>query len=76
MKSVESTAVRALEIRDQYEFYSKWYHSAIRSLIDMYPFKDDYSWLAKNVYPPITREAKNRYNFWKTWPHRAAKRYI
>ena len=60
VKSVESTAVRALEIRkDQYEFYSKWYHSAIRSLIDMYPFKDDYSWLEKNVYPPITpREAK------------------
>ncbi len=39
--------------KDQYEFYSKWYHSAIRSLIDMYPFKDDYKWLAKNVNPPI-----------------------
>lgn len=39
--------------KDQYEFYSKWYHSAIRSLIDMYPFKDDYAWLARNVYPAI-----------------------
>jgi uncharacterized protein (TIGR02147 family) len=40
--------------RDQYEFYSKWHHSAVRSLIDMYPFSDDYKWLAKSVYPPIT----------------------
>lgn len=40
--------------KDQYEFYSKWYHSAIRSLINSYEFKDDYEWLAKNVYPNIT----------------------
>jgi uncharacterized protein (TIGR02147 family) len=39
--------------KDQHEFYSSWYLSAIRSLIDMYPFKDDYAWLAKNLYPPI-----------------------
>jgi len=46
--------------KDQYEFYSTWYHGAIRSLIDMYPFKDDYQWLAKNVYPAITtKQAKN-----------------
>jgi uncharacterized protein (TIGR02147 family) len=46
--------------RDQYEFYSKWYHSAVRSLIDMYPFKNDFAWLARSVYPPITRkQAKN-----------------
>jgi uncharacterized protein (TIGR02147 family) len=42
--------------RDQYEFYSTWYHSAIRSLIDMYPFRDDYKALAKSVYPPITNK--------------------
>jgi uncharacterized protein (TIGR02147 family) len=45
--------------RDQYEFYSKWFHSAVRSLIDMYHFKDDYAWLAKKVFPPIsTKQAK------------------
>jgi uncharacterized protein (TIGR02147 family) len=45
--------------RDQYEFYSQWYHSAVRSLIGMYPFKDDYRWLAKNLFPAITlRQAR------------------
>jgi uncharacterized protein (TIGR02147 family) len=45
--------------RDQYEFYSKWYHSAVRSVIDMYPFKNDYAWLAKKVFPAITtKQAK------------------
>jgi uncharacterized protein (TIGR02147 family) len=60
VKSTEKAAVKAQQLRkDQYDFYSKWYHSAIRSLIDMYPFTDDYRWLAKNVFPPITpREAK------------------
>jgi uncharacterized protein (TIGR02147 family) len=60
VKSTEKAAVKALQTRkDQYEFYSKWYHCAVRSLIDMYPFKDDFRWLAKNVFPPITpRQAK------------------
>lgn len=58
LKSVKSTnrfAAIAQEIRnDQYDFYSKWYHSAVRSLIDMHPFKNNYHWLAKNIFPPIT----------------------
>lgn len=46
--------------KDQYDFYSSWYLSAIRSLIDMYEFKDDYKWLSQNVYPAITtKQAKN-----------------
>ena len=40
--------------QDKYEFFSRWYHLAIRSLIGMYPFKDDYFWLARKVDPPIT----------------------
>jgi uncharacterized protein (TIGR02147 family) len=45
--------------REHHEFYSSWQLSAIRSLIDMHPFTDDYAWLAKNVYPPIkSKEAK------------------
>ncbi|MBN1308025.1 MAG: TIGR02147 family protein [Chitinispirillaceae bacterium] len=45
--------------REQHDFYSIWYISAIRSLIDMHPFKEDYDWLARSVYPPIKpREAK------------------
>lgn len=45
--------------QDYFEYYSKWYHGAIRALIDMYPVKNDYRWLADNLYPPISpKEAK------------------
>jgi uncharacterized protein (TIGR02147 family) len=45
---------------DQYEFYSYWYYGAIRSLIDMYEFKDDYKWLTRIIHPSITiKQAKN-----------------
>ncbi|MBN1578568.1 MAG: TIGR02147 family protein [Chitinispirillaceae bacterium] len=37
----------------QYEFYSAWYYTAIRELIDIYPFKGDFEELAKRVSPPI-----------------------
>jgi uncharacterized protein (TIGR02147 family) len=40
--------------REQYEYYSKWYHSMIRSLIDMYNFKNDYKNLARMLTPSIT----------------------
>lgn len=39
---------------EQYEYYSTWYHSVIRSIIDMYRFSDDYTWLARMVNPQIT----------------------
>ncbi len=43
-----------LVCHDQYEFYSRWYHSAVRSLIDMYTFRNDFKWLARMVTPAIT----------------------
>lgn len=44
----------------QYEFYSAWYYTAVRELIDIYPFKGDYEELARRVSPPIKAiEAKN-----------------
>lgn len=39
---------------DQYEFFSAWYHTAIRSYIDLHPFSGDYKALAKALSPPIT----------------------
>lgn len=43
----------------QYEFYQKWYYSAIRELIGFYDFKDDYRALASKLSPAIsTMEAK------------------
>ncbi|KMQ51945.1 hypothetical protein CHISP_1200 [Chitinispirillum alkaliphilum] len=56
IKSNSSASHREPHIlnNDQYEFYSELRHSVIRSLIDLYDFRDDYEWLAKKVYPPIT----------------------
>jgi len=39
---------------DQYEFYEKWYYSAIREMIGVQPFKDDYVRLAKSLTPSIS----------------------
>jgi uncharacterized protein (TIGR02147 family) len=39
---------------DYFEFYSEWYHAAIRSLINSYGFDGDYEWLARSVYPAIS----------------------
>jgi uncharacterized protein (TIGR02147 family) len=38
----------------QYDYYAKWWHTAVRSVLDMYDFRGDYKWLAKKLDPPIT----------------------
>jgi uncharacterized protein (TIGR02147 family) len=35
------------------EYYSNWYNSTIRALLDVIDFKDDYSELAKKTFPQI-----------------------
>lgn len=40
----------------QYEFYQKWYHSAIRSLIGAGFFNSDYAHLARQLSPAVTPE--------------------
>ncbi len=37
-----------------FEFYDKWYYSAIRELLYFYEFKDDYKKLARLLIPSIT----------------------
>ena len=45
--------------KDQFQFYSKWYHSVIRSLIEMFGFQGDFKRLAATLSPRITaREAE------------------
>ena len=50
-------AVRKLDAyqvqSSQFEFYSKWYYSAIRELIGLIRFKDDYAVLGRSLDPPI-----------------------
>lgn len=38
---------------DEFSYYSTWYHSVIRSLLDVIDFYDDYAMLANKVIPPI-----------------------
>jgi uncharacterized protein (TIGR02147 family) len=46
-------------MESQYEFYQRWHHSAIRSLLEYFDFKGDYKALGEALSPPIsTREAK------------------
>jgi uncharacterized protein (TIGR02147 family) len=39
---------------DQYEYYNKWYHPVIRSLVTKVNFKDNYGLLGKQLIPVIT----------------------
>jgi uncharacterized protein (TIGR02147 family) len=41
-------------LKEQYEFYSRWYHHTIRELITIIDFKEDYNLLARLVQPSIT----------------------
>jgi uncharacterized protein (TIGR02147 family) len=56
LQSKSATVTPAYLLRkDHYEYYSKWYHSAIRALIDLQPFSDDYLQLSQKLSPPITK---------------------
>jgi uncharacterized protein (TIGR02147 family) len=39
---------------DKYEFYQKWYYTAVREIINILPFSGDYTGLSSMVEPPIT----------------------
>ncbi len=51
--ALKGTGARTLE-KSKYEFYSRWYHSAILMLLDFYAFSGDYAALAAKLSPPIT----------------------
>lgn len=40
--------------KEQYRYYSQWYHAVIRSIVDLHGFSGDFETLAKSVHPPIT----------------------
>jgi uncharacterized protein (TIGR02147 family) len=45
---------------DRFEYFSKWYYSAIREYLLIEPFRGDYAKLARTIRPAIkTSEAKN-----------------
>jgi uncharacterized protein (TIGR02147 family) len=56
--ALNRTPKRILD-KDILVYYSKWYHSVLRALLEIHRFDGDYSRLAKRLSPPITpREAK------------------
>jgi len=56
--SMKDTPSRAL-LCDQYEYYTKWYYSAIRSVLEYFDFRGDYALLGKQLNPSIgAREAR------------------
>lgn len=63
IKDLDITHVRS----DRYEFYLKWYYTAIASVLYYYPFYGkDFKSLAKEVKPEITeREAREAFNLLK-----------
>ncbi len=50
----KATSAAQVLRKDQYDFYSNWYHIMVRLIIGMYEFKGDYKWLSKMMDPPIT----------------------
>ncbi len=38
----------------QYEFFRSWYHSALREIVSLSDFREDYEWIAKRCNPRIT----------------------
>ncbi len=51
------TVMRKSKLRSlegvQYAYFDKWYYTAIRELLDFYPFRGNYKDLARMVMPPI-----------------------
>ena len=50
LRDIPSTQVK----KNQYEFYSKWYYTAIHILLHNCKFEGDYKWLANELTPSIT----------------------
>jgi len=56
----EETLAGFVSENDKQEYVSKWYHGAIRGLIDLIPVKNNYEVISKKLVPQITiAQAKN-----------------
>jgi uncharacterized protein (TIGR02147 family) len=54
LTALKSSVNPSVVNKDQYDYYTTWYHSVIRSLIGIVRFKSDFKGLAQLVSPPIT----------------------
>jgi uncharacterized protein (TIGR02147 family) len=51
--ALNRTPKRVME-KSLYGYYQNWYNGVIRALLHIYDFKNDYTGLAKKVFPPIS----------------------
>ena len=54
-KTIKKVTLQLIE-KEQYEYLSKWYHSAVRSIIDMYKINTNFEKISRMIFPPITVE--------------------
>lgn len=60
------TPYKVLDIKT-YAYYKEWYHSALRALLDIVDFKDNYRAIAARLFPPITlKQARDSINLLKS----------
>ena len=43
-------------LAEQHEYFSRWYYAAVRELLAIIPFKDDYKALAAVLHPPLRED--------------------
>lgn len=55
MSTLRGVEARRIE-QKQYQFYTKWYYTAVRSLLGYYRFHGDHAALARKLSPPISVE--------------------
>jgi uncharacterized protein (TIGR02147 family) len=41
--------------KDKYDFFDKWYHSAVRELVNIFPVKDNFKELGRIISPQISK---------------------
>lgn len=59
MVSIRKSKVKTLDPK-LFELFDRWYYVAVREILDVYLFSDDYKDLAKRVHPPLKpSEAKD-----------------
>lgn len=52
-RTIKKVTLQLIE-KEQYEYLSKWYHSAVRSIIDMYKIDNSFEKISQMIFPPIT----------------------
>jgi uncharacterized protein (TIGR02147 family) len=58
MKPFKEVSVRIM-VSGEYRFYEKWYHSAVRAILEYFPFRDEYEKIGRLLMPEISaREVK------------------